>query len=99
MAASTRCICPDPLDGIQVADCMIHGWSKKVLEQRDAEDLRQTDIPRADVQAVLGQIRSLAGSAVEGTVHHAYAGCALMLERLLGEEPGTPGFQRIGGGS
>lgn len=24
-----RCICPDPLDGRQVAGCMIHGWSTK----------------------------------------------------------------------
>jgi len=24
-----RCICPDPIDGRHVADCMIHGWSFK----------------------------------------------------------------------
>lgn len=97
MTAGWRCICPDPLDGVQVADCMIHGWTQKAVRQQQhiAEDV----IPRADVEAVLGQIRSLAGSALEGSVHHAYAGCALMLESLLGEEPGTPGFQRIGSGS
>lgn len=62
-------------------------------------DVRPKPIPRADVDAALGQIRALAGSALTGSVHHAYATCALIVERVLGEEPGTPEFQRIGAGS
>ena len=55
-------------------------------------DQNEEPIPRAEVRAVLAAIRANAGTALTAPVHHAYAECALKLEQLLGEDPGTPKY-------
>jgi len=79
-------------------------WTEQDWRDRIEQVIRvglqyQVNRDTEQIRAVLEGIYEDARGAITAPVHHALMGAASRLERLLGIQPGTPGFNRgMGGG-